>query len=221
MKLPKPSAPRASPPALQLQVAVAAAPGTSNPFRLPHLPAHRRAFRSSLRLSPAGAAAGAPARAERARENPASVAHRLATLPGTAPRPQAKPRRPLPPSSWGVLAAPGSAAPGRTHPPGFRAKTPGRGRDRTEKKETFRAGGERARGPSAGLRIPSAQLPRPGPAPSVANRLGPPRRRHRRGSQSRGPRSRIGCGALFLEVPLHSRWGGQSPWLHVSQPLSN
>lgn len=91
MKLPKPSAPRASPPALQLQVAVA--PGTSNPLRLPHLPAHRRAFRSSLRLSPAGAAAGASARAERARENPASVAHRLATLLGTAPRPP-RARRP-------------------------------------------------------------------------------------------------------------------------------
>lgn len=151
----------------------------------------------------------------------AQIGHPPGNRPAPAPCPQAKPRRPLPPSRWGVLAARGSAAPGLTHPPEFGAKDSGRRARRAEKKETFRAGGERARVPSAGLRNPSPPLPRPGPAASVANRLGPPRRRHCGDSQSRGPRRRIGCGALFLEVPVYSRWGCQSPWLLVSQPLCN
>lgn len=88
-----------------------------------------------------------------------------------------------------------------------------------------RASGERER-PSAraaecaARRVPGP-LPRPGPAATVANRLGPPRPRHGRGRQSRTPGRRIGYGALFLEVPVYSPRGSGSPGSPLSLAPSN
>ena len=91
----------------------------------------------------------------------------------------------------------------------------GCGVGRRGERETFRAGCE-----CAARRVPGP-LPRPGPAATVANRLGPPRPRHGRGLQSRTPGRRIGYGALFLEVPVYSPRGSGSPGSLLSLAPSN
>lgn len=140
MKLPEPSAPRASPPALQMHVAAAAAPGTSDPLPFaatPRAPPRSPQLSSALsRRSPGWRTR--PGGASR-RENPASVARRLATLPGTAPRPPRArrpnlgvPCRPRAGESWrrGGPRLPGSHTRRNSVP-----KTLGRGQDVRRRKK--------------------------------------------------------------------------------------
>lgn len=170
----------------------------------------------------AGAAARAAAWAEPGEESPASALHRLATLPGNAPR-RPRARRPN-------LRVPGRPHAGKSWPRGV-SRVSGlhprrdsvlrlRGAGETRGEERNLCGRRRA-GASAGRRAAGPLLaPQAGSAAAVANRLGPPRPRHGRGRQSREPRLRIGCRALFLEVAVYSPWGGQYRRLHVSRRVS-
>lgn len=184
----EPSAPRAPPAALWDQVAAAPSDSdprsgvacTRGPARLPQLPWSSRGRRRGSRLGPARA------------DHP----------PGSAPRPQAKPRSPQPPARWGVLVALGSTGPG----PRRRREAEQRLRGRRGAKDF--PGWQRAGTPAGRCAAGPRAAPRSGPAATVANRLGPPRPRHGRGRQSRVRRRRIGCGALFLEVPVYSPLGG-------------
>lgn len=139
----EPSAPRAPPTALWDQVAAAPSDSdprsgvacTRGPARLPQLPWSCRGRRRGSRLGPARA------------DHP----------PGSAPRPQAKPRRPQPPARWGVLVALGSTGPG----PRRRREAEQRLRGRRGAKD-FPAGRERARRPGSARRVPG---PLPGRDP--------------------------------------------------------
>lgn len=129
---------------------------------------------------------------------PAQMGHSL----GSALRRQAKPRRPCRPHA------------GESWPRG-KARVPVHARAETP----YRGVGGKVTGPARGERMCGS--PGRDPKATVANRLGPPRPRHGPGHQSRVPRRRIGRGALFLVVPVHSPPARLSPRLPVSQPLSN
>lgn len=219
VKLPEPSAPRTSPAAVQLQVAAAAAPGNSVPLSSVATTSAASSFQQLPFLSQQESRPGPRQRKRKSRLGPAQIGHPPGKRPAPAPRPPRArrpnlcvPCRPRAGESWprrGLLVS--GSHPRRVSGP--RLCSAGESRVEERSPPGWRRASSRAEHCAADT---SSQLPRPGPAASVANRLGPPRLRHGRGRQSRGRWRRIGCGALFLEVPVYSRRCGQSPWLRVS-----
>lgn len=156
-------------------------------------------------------------------ENPASALHSLVTLPRSpapAPRPQAKPRRPQPPARWGVLAEQGTSGPGSTPAQGLGAAAQGLGRDAWGRKTPFRLG-ESWRAKRA-LRCGSP-LVSSGPDPRPLSQTDSARPGHVT-AEAANPmyrRDALAAELYFWRRQFSTPWDAQSPWLHVSQHLSN